>query len=494
MGGMGAVMSATHLTLGQRVALKFLLRDVMQKDAKSTERFLREARALVTVDSEHVVRVQDVGVLDNGVGYMLMELLHGQDLAQVLAAQGPLPPSFAVDCVLEALDALGAAHAVGIVHRDIKPSNLFLVRRADGSERVKVLDFGVAKARAAEGSDGSLHLTKSGTIVGSPLYMSPEQVRSSKDVDERSDLWSVGVVLYELLVGRPPFDGETFGAVCVAIVSDPLPSIRSVRPDVPPALEAVVARALRKDRTERFASAKEMASALAPFASETGRLAVLGRGRSSRVDGRMPTSGSAVSGAEGTGAASYPQGEKSVSAAQAVPLGFYATQSAAAGAVREASRSRTPRVALVAVGVALVGVGIGIAWVGGARSSSLSTSSESSAASTRMLAKSAPPVAELPPDPVAPSSTAAVEPPAAADFPAASAPPSAPLESPSAAVNPPPPHSAALPPTPPVVHAPSPSSAPAPEAKNPDTKPHASASPPRRPPAVKEADLLMDRH
>jgi hypothetical protein len=262
-GGMGVVLAAHHLQLGQRVALKFLLPEVCTS-GEAVARFLREARAAVQIESEHVARVVDVGTLETGSPYMVMEYLEGSDLGDVLQKRGPMPLQLAAGYVLEAMEAVAEAHALGMVHRDLKPSNLFLARRRDGSFIVKVLDFGISKA-AQDAHGPSASMTSTHAVMGSPLYMSPEQVRSSKDVDARADIWSLGVILHELLCGRTPFHGETMTAVLAMIAADPPPPLRTVRPDLSPAIEALVLRCLNKDRTQRFQNVAELAYALAPF-------------------------------------------------------------------------------------------------------------------------------------------------------------------------------------------------------------------------------------
>jgi hypothetical protein len=196
---------------------------------------------------------------------MVMEYLEGSDLGDVLQKRGPMPLPLAAGYVLEAMEAVAEAHALGMVHRDLKPSNLFLARRRDGSFIVKVLDFGISKA-AQDAHGPSASMTSTHAVMGSPLYMSPEQVRSSKDVDARADIWSLGVILHELLCGRTPFHGETMTAVLAMIAADPPPPLRTVRPDLSPAIEALVLRCLNKDRTQRFQNVAELAYALAPFA------------------------------------------------------------------------------------------------------------------------------------------------------------------------------------------------------------------------------------
>src|SRR5580698_2331943 len=240
VGGMGAVVGARHLQLDERVAIKFLLPEMLQHE-EVVQRFLREARAAIKIRSEHCVRVLDVGTLENGAPYMVMEFLEGQDLAAIGEQHKKLPIADVIDWVLQASEALAEAHAIGIVHRDLKPANLFLTRRADGTPSVKVLDFGISK-QAATGADAGV--TKTQAVLGSPRYMSPEQMRSTKDVDARADVWALGAVVHELVAGVPPFDAETMTALCAAILQDPPRSMRATRPDAPPQLEAVVCAAL----------------------------------------------------------------------------------------------------------------------------------------------------------------------------------------------------------------------------------------------------------
>jgi serine/threonine protein kinase len=268
VGGMGVVVAATHLQLDEKVAIKFLLPDAAkQKDV--VERFDREAKAAVKIKSEHVARVSDVGKLDNGAPYMVMEYLQGKDLAQMIEDHGALPVPAAVEYLLQASEALAEAHALGIVHRDLKPANLFLTQRADGSPCIKVLDFGISKMVNSLSNPG---MTKTTAVMGSPLYMSPEQMKSSKDVDHRTDIWSLGAILYELLAGDPPFIADTMPQLCLMILQDPLPALSHVRRDVPPQLEAVVQRAQAKDANHRFQNVAEFAAALTPFVTGRARL------------------------------------------------------------------------------------------------------------------------------------------------------------------------------------------------------------------------------
>jgi eukaryotic-like serine/threonine-protein kinase len=259
-GGMGIVLSAQHLELGQKVAIKLLLADPSQH-ADAATRFLREARAAAGLHSDHVVRIYDLGTLESGVPFMVMELLRGSDLATVLESRGPLPVNLALEYVLQACDAIAEAHALGIIHRDLKPSNLFLTRRSDGAPLIKVLDFGISKALGPEAQlQGDL--TETRTVLGSPFYMSPEQIRDSKSVDSRSDVWALGVILHELLAGDPAFVADTFPGICAAIVADAPQSLRAQRPEVPEPVEAIVLRCLEKNPRLRFQSVPELMRAL----------------------------------------------------------------------------------------------------------------------------------------------------------------------------------------------------------------------------------------
>ncbi|MBX3227056.1 MAG: serine/threonine protein kinase [Labilithrix sp.] len=269
-GGMGYVLAATHLHLDEPVAIKFL-HAAHAGDSERIARFVREAKAVRKIRSEHVVRVLDVGVLDHGVPYIVMEFLEGSDLDGILRRSGRQAIATAVDFILQTSEALAEAHCQGMVHRDLKPANLFVTKRADGHDLVKVLDFGISKVIDAGGESA---LTKAGTMLGSPLYMAPEQIRSFSAVDGRTDIWSLAIVLHECLVGRPPFDGDSLPELCGRILDEPAPPIRAKRPDIPEALEQVILRCLAKDPAARFANVAELANALAPFASDFGRQSV----------------------------------------------------------------------------------------------------------------------------------------------------------------------------------------------------------------------------
>jgi serine/threonine-protein kinase len=263
-GGMGVVLAARHELLGHEVAIKVLGHE-LQEDAEARVRLLREARAAAKLRSDHVARVFDVGLQPDGAPFVVLEKLEGETLAERLERRGPLPVEDVVRFVLEACEALAEAHHAGIVHRDVKPSNLFVETVAVGAaagrsprERIKVLDFGIAKAPRAAEFDAQ---TTTGAL-GSPRYMSPEQMRSTRLVDARTDVWSLGVTTFELLTGAAPFRGDTLPALATSILMDPIPSLRAHRPDVPERLDAIVTRCLAREPNERFADAAELEAAL----------------------------------------------------------------------------------------------------------------------------------------------------------------------------------------------------------------------------------------
>ena len=260
-GGMGIVYLAKHLQLGERVAIK-LLRTKTLKNAELVERFLREGRTAARLRSEYVARVRDVGTLPSGAPYLVMEYLDGRDFDAVLAEHGALDPRVAVKYMLQACEALAEAHAMGIVHRDLKPANLILTRKRDGTTAIKIIDFGISKLVASEAPGPAI--TQASMMMGSPLYMAPEQMTSARDVDARSDVFSLGAMLYHLLTSKPPFVGNTAVDVFERISLGP-PSPRAVRPDLPAGIEAVTSRCLRKNPDDRYADVAALAAALAPF-------------------------------------------------------------------------------------------------------------------------------------------------------------------------------------------------------------------------------------
>ncbi|WP_129346801.1 serine/threonine-protein kinase [Sorangium cellulosum] len=270
-GGMGLVVAAHHVSLRHRVALKFLLPEG-RGAPDAVARFFREAQAAAAIASEHIVRVIDVGHTDQEVPYFVMEYLSGIDLEALLDRQGPLPVERAVSHVIEACEAVAEAHALGIVHRDLKPGNLFLASRSDGSTLIKVLDFGISKAcESGVLGPGAKLTTSSSVVLGSPRYMSPEHIRSPRSVDARSDIWALGVTLYQLLTARLPFDTEPVSALFVSIATDPPAPPTAHRPGLPVELERVVLMCLEKDPARRPQTIAELATLLEPLGSESAR-------------------------------------------------------------------------------------------------------------------------------------------------------------------------------------------------------------------------------
>jgi serine/threonine protein kinase len=267
-GGMGVVVAARHRELDKLVALKFMHEEVAANEI-AIDRFLREARAAARLRSEHVGHVLDVGRLQNGVPYIVMEYLEGRDLADVAAdAGGTLGVADVCEYMLQTCEAMAEAHAQGIIHRDLKPQNLFLTMRTDGRPLIKVLDFGISKVQSSAGP------TATQQTMGTPAYMSPEQMRSAKSADARADIWSLGVILYQLLSGTMPFMGDTMAETMLKVMTDELPPLAQARPGLPPALVAAVERCLRKNRDERFNNVAELAHELTPFAPERARAAM----------------------------------------------------------------------------------------------------------------------------------------------------------------------------------------------------------------------------
>jgi serine/threonine protein kinase len=426
IGGMGVVLGARHIQLGQRVAIKVLRASEATRE-EATQRFLREGKAAAGLTSDHVVRIHDVGTLPNGTAYMVMELLRGKDLAAYLADSGALPTTEAVDYVLQTCDAIAEAHAFGIVHRDLKPSNLFLTHRSDGEPLIKVLDFGISKARAGS-SDPSFHatLTSTRSVIGSPAYMSPEQIRDAKHVDHRTDIWALGLILYELLTGEQAFIADTLPAVCAAIAADEPPPIRQVRADVPEGLATIVCRCLQKDPLRRFQSVRDLCDALTPFGTH--------RGDHRRAPVTVPKAGvvaPTIVHRAGASDPPDPRGETIASGEReriSVPTSAATLASLTpedrATTSAQAARSRKVRRGLVVVGLAAVGIALfaGLAWIAPQRRPAASSAVPSAAdpmranarpsATPRALVATAPP--EVTPVP-ATSDSATVAPSASGD-------------------------------------------------------------------------------
>ncbi len=288
-GGMGLVVAARHRTIREPVALKFLLPQAGRRSGVSA-RFMSEARTGMRIKNPHVAHVHDVGELDDGTPFIVMEHLEGQDLASVIAERGQLPIAEAVDLLMQACEAIAEAHTLGIVHRDLKPSNLFVT---SGGTFIKVLDFGISKTTTAD----DVSVTGTGGVLGSPLYMSPEQLVSPRSVDARADVWALGVVLYEMLAAVPPFQGESFEPVRDAILKGEFPPLSQHRKDVPPPLEQMLADTLKKDRESRLSSVEAFGARLAPFGTGDARasyariraIAARASGRPAVAAGEAPT-------------------------------------------------------------------------------------------------------------------------------------------------------------------------------------------------------------
>jgi serine/threonine-protein kinase len=271
-GAVGVVVGAQHLLLDRPVAIKFML-GASSEQPDSVARFVQEARSAARLKSANVVRIFDVAVLDNGVPYIVMERLEGTDLAALLRRSGPVGVQRGVQYVLEACEAISEAHDAGIVHRDLKPANLFLVERPGMQPAIKVLDFGIAKSSPTlapttldlSQGDVVVRMTLPRSIMGSPLYMSPEQMESSGDVDSRTDIWALGVTLFELVTGNVPFAGTTIVQVYSQMLGKEAKWLDKLPADAPPYLARAIEKCLRRDRTERHASVRELARALAPL-------------------------------------------------------------------------------------------------------------------------------------------------------------------------------------------------------------------------------------
>ena len=293
-GGMGSVYEAQNVAIGKRVALKFL-RTPAGADASVRARFHREARAVSAVESAHIVQIFDTGETEAGEPFLVMELLQGEDLATRLRRLGRMSVPVAVSIAAQALRGLRRAHAAGVVHRDLKPQNVFLVDGDDGKTHVKIVDFGLSKVLGGEAelvAATSLSvqdpLTRVGTPVGTPFYMSPEQIEALDDIDPRTDIWSMGAILYETLAGAPPFSEPTFARLVIAICHKDPPELGSLVPGLPDALRRVVRRAMTRDRGERFPTAEEFLTALLEAVPDVERSQPSGSFRAEATPPRAP--------------------------------------------------------------------------------------------------------------------------------------------------------------------------------------------------------------
>ena len=348
-GGMGVVYEADHTALGKRVAVKLLL-DKYTDDPEVVARFHREARTASAVGDDHIVEVTDAGVHDDGRSYLVMELLEGASLAEVIDATGPMPAARAVTIIRQVLRGLAAAHAKGIVHRDMKPENVFLVNKGDKVDFVKIMDFGISKFMAA--TESKVRLTTTGAVMGTPVYMAPEQALGQGEIDARVDLYAVGVMLYEMLAGKPPFQAPNYIALVTQHLHVPPPPLGLARPDLPPALLRAVHVALEKDPARRFRDAHAMAQAL-PAGDELWN------------HDKVPTLGSSTAWQSAVGSASLPVLTPDASASAAMTS---AMNLRAMGAPRPtAPRRRWPlAVAALATAVVIAAAAVIVASGGGA--------------------------------------------------------------------------------------------------------------------------------
>jgi serine/threonine-protein kinase len=405
-GGLGVVLAARHVHLDQVVAIKSLRPNALANKGVA-ERFLREARLAAKIRSEHVVHVYDVGTLPDGTPYMIMEYLAGTDLGRQLNATGPLPVDKAVDYVLQACEALAEAHIAGIVHRDIKPDNLFIATSAGGKSILKILDFGISKM-ATRQTDSGNELTEAGDKFGTPVYMSPEQLLSARDVDARTDVWAIGVVLYELLTGRLPFDGD-LPELCAAIINKPPVPLATARPYLPESLQGVIDRCLAKNLEERFQNVAELAQELRPFAGPVSQARIdhvvqliRGAGEPVRLS-LLPAPQ-----ASGRALREEPTLAETTERAATTGSGVAAWGAVPAGDSKDGRGGRARVAALVMA--SLAAAAIGLAAIASGRSHSAASAQPPALVSAPNIAADVPPPAALPPSAPQPVPAVATEP------------------------------------------------------------------------------------
>jgi serine/threonine-protein kinase len=461
-GGMGSVWEGRHASLGTRVAIKFIDPEYAEsKEAQS--RFVNEARAAATIHTKHAIQIFDHGVTEDGRPYIVMELLIGEPLDKRIERLGRITLAETARVLVQVCRALQRAHDAGIIHRDLKPENIFLVRSPDDEDEIaKVLDFGIAKMKGPPGGEGLTSSTKTGAVLGTPYYMSPEQARGLRSIDYRSDLWSLGVIAYKCVTGVLPFEGESVGDLLVKICTAPPPLPSMTIPGLPAAFDAWFVRALEREPPRRYASATELADALA-FAAGISLRRGPNSSQNDGVRGTLPQT---------------PLPEGVAYGGQPVPVAPYAaTPLPTAGMtsapfVTSTSVPKSSRGALFGIlAVALVGAGVGslavVKWLGPARHAPASLASQGAATS----AATTTPVAALPSaTATAPSASVAPLPPLAEAAPT----PKPPGANPSPARTPRPPSGAAKP-TPPSP-LPAPSASPAPAPAKPPPKPQQPAS------------------
>jgi serine/threonine-protein kinase len=461
-GGMGIVMAAHDVMLDRSVAVKFL-HGLNSSTEEANSRFKREARAMAKLHSEHVVHVLDVGTLPSGEPYMVMEYLEGIDLAQLVKQRGFLPVTDAVDYILSACEAVAEAHVQGIIHRDLKPSNLYLAKRRDGTSTLKLLDFGIAKI-ATDTSEYAQSFTTTTALLGSPVYMSPEQLQCSRDADVRADIWSLGAIVYRLVSGRPPFAATTMPQLCTLIMTTSPQPLTQLVADLPPGLDAAVLRCLEKNPDDRFENVAELARALAPFGSGRSQVSV------ERAIAIVYSNGSGSPPADRLSVpVSFPIARPSAPSLSARNLVGISSDG---GSVRElpmdGANART--VLWVALALSLVlGFGLGMFWL---RGRTVPPPEEGSFSATTATARQAPPAVSIPPPPppaptIATAATATATASQAPAIPVSALPAATPPRNSTRHWNPPPrPHAEAPPASPPPPPAP-PAAQPPPQAPPP---------------------------
>jgi serine/threonine protein kinase len=458
MGGMGVVVCAMHVELEQRVALKFLL-PAGAADPIIVKRFTREARAAAKIHSEHVARVFDVGTLEGGSPFIVMEYMDGEDLEHVLRREGRLTVEAAVGYILQASEALAEAHALGIVHRDLKPANLFLAKRPSGAPIVKVSDFGISKLAPSASEAG---LTQTSTMLGSPAYMAPEQMSAAKDADARLDVWGLGVVLYELLAGHRPFNADSLPELVVNILHRPPDPMG--RFDIPQGLDLAIRTCLEKSPKSRFQNVAQLAAAIAPFAASRGQDSVDRISHVLGVTTTTPLSMAATIPASGPHPSALPPHPSGYPQPSAFPRSADEGKLASAGvgtngswggSIAGATTPERPSRALRVLGLALLvgvslGIGGGIVWLE-RRPSEIAATSTPPLPSTAPPAPAASVTASAAPLVAEALATAATPPLVASAPPPVTAPPTPPAAAhktpPRPPVSPPPPAAATIPAT-----------------------------------------------
>ncbi|WP_437693563.1 serine/threonine-protein kinase [Sorangium sp. So ce176] len=479
-GGMGAVFEGENVRIRRRVAIKLLHANISSQ-AESVARFEREAQAAARIGSDHICEVLDLGVLPDGTRYMVMEYLEGETLGARIQRMGRLGPEATVPIMAQVLEALGAAHAAGIIHRDLKPDNIFIVPTKAGlSNFVKVLDFGVSKFSQLAGAEMSM--TRTGAVVGTPYYMSPEQARGSNPVDQRTDIYAMGVVLYQATTGQVPFDAETFNELLFKIVLENAPLPQQLVPDLDVEFSGIIQRAMARDPGARFQSCAEFKSALFAWAAARPSLALLSTGRTSFPRLSVPalpetTTPPAVVRADGSWGGQNGPAAPNMGHTPAVPNMGHTPQltanswGASSGVTGRATRppSRAPLFLAIAAAATLLGAGAAVWLTFGRSGTTGAATADPSAVSAAVTPPPLPPTTEPPPrsEPLVTASAPVGEPaPSASAEPSASATPTAS----EAAVRPLPPRT---PPTP---------TKPPPVVKPPQTKPTAPAQKPTTPP------------